>query len=1021
VILKLKPLSKKLKLLLVFIITISSGLVYASRGFYLDYNNYGNKENFLFNMEDSLKTSFTLSHHENFESLTYVNESITNTTGWGKGGLHLSFQKIVNASNFNYDLDKIKSMDFFEDLLFIADNSKGLKILNVSNPWNPFIVNRFGDTYNLTSDIKIQGSYAFIADGMDGLEILDISNPLNPQKINSWSIGKNITNVHVFNNFIFLSVQDLGIEIINITNLFSLTEVGNWTNYQTPSGAYVKGDNLIIAYENNGVEIIDISNFNNLYKKSEIPISGTIFQFQIKNDFLYVANGIEGLKIIDIQDWSNPTIVSTFHKEGIVKSLVIDENYGFLACDGYGISTIDISNPLNPLSVANWTEDPKAYLIKNHNGFHFLGCDTHGLKILKYSEIITPRKISDYSLNINAYEVLLDGDIAYLCSVEDGIYNGGLTILDISDPFNPQTLGSFNTSGYDFYDVKINDKICYAASKTKGFLSLNITDLENISILDSIGGYLLNSSTKVELYNDLAFVSNGPVGLDIYNISNPKELVFLKNYPLSSGICYDVKIRNNYAFLAKGYQGIEILNISNLNSIKSVSVYGDTYNNSQSIAFYGNYLLVADRFDGVEILDISDLSNPQKIAYYNDSYSRTVDIQVVDNLAIVSDIKDGIEILNITDPSNPFEIDSFTDDYNQTLGCAASSRFIYIADSHDGLQIVQYKECLFNQYKESAIAQSLSVDYTYATITNATMIISAEIPINTSLEYYISNDNGKHWDSVLNNTFHQFSVNGSDLIWKILLSTTMDLYTPKIFNVYISYSASNTQPSILEVPELQNLEIWNQLEDFGTFELNLSSYKSDNEFETKYLNWTFLNVNYSLFSVVMDENDKDIFNFYSIENMYGSDEFDLYLNDPGGKNSSIIINLTIEPVNDVPYFLENNISITNDVANNLIRIEYDAIDIDNDQDDLKYSIYYGDGTSWNVIVANYEEKVHMWNTQGIPEGDYYIRLVVSDGSNETIWISSTKYLIRDPFLKILVLVIKNMAKEKLLFNSTYSF
>ena len=1002
-------------------ITISLGLVYVSPGFYVNYSNFSNKEEFLFNDEDSLKSSFTLSYQENFESLTYVNESITNATGWGKGGLQLPFQNIVNASNFNYDLDEIKSMDFFEDLLFIADNSKGLKILNVSNPWNPLLVKQFGDAYNKTSDIKIQGSYAYIADGMDGLEILDISNPLNPQKINSWSIGKNITNVHAFNNFIFLSIQDLGIEILNITNPFSLTEVGNWTNYQTPRETYVKGDNLIIAYENIGVEIIDISNFNNLYKKSAIPISGTIFQFQIKNDFLYLANGIEGLKIIDIQDWSNPTIISTFHKEGSVKSLVIDENYGFLACDGYGISTIDISNPFNPVSVANWTEDPKAYLIKNHNGFHFLGCETHGLKILKFSETITPRKISEYSLNINAHEVVLDGDIAYLCSVEDGIYNGGLTILDISNPFNPQYLGSFNTTGYDFYDVKINDKICYAASNTKGFLSLNITDLENISILDSIGGYLLNSSTKVELYNDLAFVSNGPIGLDIYNISNPKELVFLKNYPFSSGICYDVKIRNNYAFIAKGYQGIEILNISNLNNIKSVSTYGDTYNNSQSIDFWGNYLLIADRFDGVEIIDISDLSNPQKIAYYNDSYNRAMDIEVVDNLAIVSDIKDGIEIINITDPYNPFEIGSFTDDYNQTLGCATSSRFIYIADSHDGLQIVQYKECLFNQYKTDAITQSLNVDYTYATITNATMVISAEIPISTSLEYYISNDNGNHWDSVINNTFHQFFINGSDLIWKILLSTTNDLYTPTIFNICISYSASNTPPSILQASELQNLNVWNQLEDFGTFELNLSSYKIDNEFESKYLNWTFLNVNHSLFSVIMDENDKDIFRFHSIENMFGSDEFDLYLCDPAGANSSIKINLNINSVNDAPYFLETSIYIDNDVANNLIRIEYDAIDIDNDQGDLKYNIYYGDGTDWNIIVADHEEKVYDWNTQGIPEGDYYIKLVVSDGFNETIWISSTKYLIIDPFLKILAIVLMSVITGAVLFFVLFFF
>jgi len=1004
---KLKLKTKIFKKWFLIIILLNSSLLISFINQFYLFNLYkkGNSEFSDLPIKKNLKTSSYLTYNENFQSVEFNNHSITNTSGWGQGYLHLTNQNLDIISNFTNNITDIKAFDFFESLIFLADASSGLKIINISNPLNPHLIKSLGDSYNETLDITIDGKFAYIADGIDGLEILDLTNPANPQKISSWSNSYNITNVFIKDSFAFLSVEDYGVEILNISNPHFISKVGNWTNLESPCRVEVIGNYLFIANKNDDIEIIDISNIEKVFKVSQLSITGKSYNFQIKGSYLYLANGLDGLKIIDIQDISNPIIINTFYNnDGIIKDVLIDENYAFLACDDDGLYIVDILNPMDLKLVNQWDDEAEVSLIKKYGNYLFLGQGPYGLEILKISDIIQTRKIADFSQNINAKDIILDGDLAYLCAVKESTYNGGLFILNISNPYNPQKLGNFSDGKYDFYDIELKNNICYAVTSENGLISLDVSDPTNIEFLDSIGGYLMNFSNRIEIYDNIAYVANGLVGLDIYNITNPLDLKFLNNYP-SDGVCYDVKIRNDYAFIAKGYEGIEILNISDLNDIKSVSRYGGNYNNSHSIAFYGNYLLIADRFDGMEILDISNLFNPQKIGYYNDTYNRAMDIEVVDNIAIVSDIKDGIEILNITDPYNPFEIDSFTDDYNQTLGCAASSRFIYIADSHDGLQIVQYKECLFNQYKENTIAQSLSVDYTYATITNATMIISAEIPISTSLEYYISNDNGKHWDSVLNNTFHQFSVNGSDLIWKILLSTTMDLYTPKIFNVYISYSASNTQPSILEVPELQNLEIWNQLEDFGTFELNLSSYKSDNEFETKYLNWTFLNVNYSLFSVVMDENDKDIFNFYSIENMYGSDEFDLYLNDPGGKNSSIIINLTIEPVNDVPYFLENNISITNDVANNLIRIEYDAIDIDNDQDDLKYSIYYGDGTSWNVIVANYEEKVHMWNTQGIPEGDYYIRLVVSDGSNETIWISSTKYLIRDPFLKILVLVI----------------
>ena len=1001
---KLKIKIFKIGFIFILLLNISLFISLISQSYLSNIYKRENPEFFDLTFKNNLQISSYLTYNDNFQNVEFNNYSITNTTGWGQGYLHLPNQNLTHTSNFTNNVNSIKAFDFFESLVFLADDSSGLKIINISNPLHPNLIKSVGDSYNETLDITIDGKFAYVADGIDGLEILDLTNPANPQKISSWSNSHNITNVFIKDSFAFLSAENYGVEILNISKPLSISKVGNWTNLKSPCKIEVIGNYLFIANENDGIEIIDISNIEKAYRVSHLSITDKSYNFQIKGRYLYLANGLEGLKIIDVQDISNPIIVNTYSNEGIIKDVLVDEDYAFLACDDEGLFIVDIANPMDLHLVNRWDNEAEISFVKKYGNYLVLGQGSYGLEIVKISEIIQTRKIADFSLDINAKNVILDGDLAYLCAVEESTYKGGLFVLNISNPYNPQMLGNFSYNNYDFYDIELINNICYAVTSEKGLISLDVSDPARIEMLDSIGGYLMNFSNSIEIYDNIAYVANGLIGLDIYNISDPLDLKFLNNYP-SDGVCYDVKIRNGFAFIAKGYKGIEILNISNLNNIQSVSIYGDAYNNSQAIAFYGNYLLVADRFDGVEILDISDLSNPQKIAYYNDTYNRTVDVQVVDNLAIVSDIKDGIEIINITDPYNPFEIDSFTDDYNQTLGCAASSRFIYIADSHDGLQIVQYKECLFNQYKTNILAQSLNVDYTYATITNATMVISAEIPIGTSLEYYISNDNGNHWDSVINNTFHQFSVNGSDLIWKILLSTTNDLYTPTIFNIYISYSASNTPPSILQGSELQNLDAWNQLEDFGTFELNLSSYKVDNEFESKYLNWTFLNVDNSLFSVIMDENNKDIFKFYSIENMYGSDEFDLYLNDPAGANSSIKINLTIDPVNDAPYFLENNITIDIDIANNLIRIEYDAIDIDNDLGDLNYNMYYGDGTSWNVIVANHEEKVYTWNTQGIPEGDYYIKLVVSDGSNETIWISSTKYLIRDQFLKNLAIVL----------------
>ncbi|MFW9943261.1 MAG: hypothetical protein ACFFFT_19655, partial [Candidatus Thorarchaeota archaeon] len=396
--------------------------------------------------------------------------------------------------------------------------------------------------------------------------------------------------------------------------------------------------------------------------------------------------------------------------------------------------------------------------------------------------------------------------------------------------------------------------------------------------------------------------------------------------------------------------------------------------------------------DGLEILDISNISNPQKISQYVDEFNRTVDLKVLDNLVITAERADGVEIINISNPLNPIEIASYTDNYNNTMGCDASSRFLYIADAQDGLQIVQYKEHLFNQYEENATAQSLEIDKTIAPITNATMIVNGEFPANTTIQIFLSNDNGSNWEPVINNTLHIFSTTGSELMWRIIISTNDDLISPKISKIIITYSGNNTPPTILNPSEIQELTIWNQPEDFGSFEIDLSIYKNDTEFETEYLYWSVINLNSSLVSVVQDDLNEDLFRFYSIDNVYGNDEFDLMLEDEGGANVSLNITLNIYSVNDAPVFIENNIVIQQEEY--FIQIEYEAEDVDNLPSDLNYSIYYGTEDDWHLIIENYKDTTYSWNTTDIQEGNYYIKIVVSDGLANDTWVSPNFYSIR---------------------------
>jgi len=993
----------KMNLVLFLILFLSVNQVF-------NYNSldWKNSEYLNYDQKLHLKSSFTFTFNESFQTLTFKNESITNTSGWGEDFLFIPHQKIINISNYNYNFNRINSIIPDGNLLYIADNTFGLKVLNISNPEMPILISRFGDTYNSTFDATIRGKYAYVADGEDGMEIIDISNPVSPQKINFWSNGYNVTNVLISDNLAFLSVQGLGIEIINISDPLSLIRVANWTNYENPCNVIVRGSYLFVASDNYMLEILDFSDLNNIIKVGELPITNTPYKIIIKGDYLYLANGDEGLKVINLKDISNPNLVGTLNQDSSITDILIEENYALLINNTFRLNIIDLLDITKQVIPNGLLFNEKITSIKIYGEYIYLGCESKGLQILKFSEFINPKNIYDFTPNINARNIVIDNDNdrLYLCAIDDGVYDGGLFIFNISDPFHPQYLGNFSKPGYDFYDVEIIGDICYAAAYDYGLIALNASNPANLKVLDSIGGYILNFSQSIEIFDKFAFVANGLIGLNIYNISDPLNLKYITNYPgdLSNGVYSCVKIRDNCAYIAKGYEGIEVLDINDINNIKSIVNYTDSYNNSLSLEFWGNYLLVADRFDGLEIFDITDVKNLQKIGQYADIYNRTVSVNVIDNLAVISDRTDGIEIINISDPTNPLELASYSDDNNNTWGCAMTSRFLYIADARDGLQVVQYKEHLFNQYKQSAIAQSLEIDKTIATITNATIVINGEVPTDTSIQIFLSNDNGNNWESVTNNSLHSFSSIGSQLLWRIVFSTINDLLTPKIFALSISYSAINTPPIILNPNQLQSLAIWTQQEDFGFFEIDLSSYKDDNEFSAEYLYWSIENLDVSLVSVVQDSLNQDIFRFYSIDNVYGSDDFNLTLMDEAGASVSLNISLEVYSVNDAPFFIENNINIQV-LSNQMISIEYEANDVDNLISELNYSIFYGSGNDWNLIIENYKELAYEWDISTIPQGVYYIKILVSDGIDNSTWISTRYYTIgRDSSLIPLIVI-----------------
>jgi hypothetical protein len=96
------------------------------------------------------------------------------------------------------------------------------------------------------------------------------------------------------------------------------------------------------------------------------------------------------------------------------------------------------------------------------------------------------------------------------------------------------------------------------------------------------------------------------------------------------------------------------------------------------------------------------------------------------------------------------------------------------------------------------MATSLRVDTESSNILSATLTASAELPINTRVTYYLSNNGGARWNIVQSGVEFTFPTTGMDLRWKAELESLSPILTPRIDQILIEPNNAPTDISLSE-------------------------------------------------------------------------------------------------------------------------------------------------------------------------------------------------------------------------------
>ncbi|MDR0407978.1 MAG: hypothetical protein LBH45_03560 [Campylobacteraceae bacterium] len=272
-------------------------------------------------------------------------------------------------------------------IIYIADGRSGLKIINITDSANPYIVSSV-DTYDanhivLSADNKI----AFMADGRYGLKVIDISNSSNPIIIGSIQTiyAQKIILSHD-NTKAYIADGSGGLKIINITNPSNPTLISSIDTYSIYDIALSKdGTKIYAASGFSGLRTIDVSISANPVYVNSLKTTYARGVTVISDSVIYIADSSDGLKIVDVSDAANSNITGSLKTSNAYKVAISPNNQKvFLADGGGGLKTIDASDSVQPYLIASISMSDARDVIISKDGTKVIVVDSSGgLKIIE--------------------------------------------------------------------------------------------------------------------------------------------------------------------------------------------------------------------------------------------------------------------------------------------------------------------------------------------------------------------------------------------------------------------------------------------------------------------------------------------------------------------------------------------------------------------------------------------------------------------------------------------------------------
>ena len=257
----------------------------------------------------------------------------------------------------------------------------------------------------------------------------------------------------------------------------------------------------------------------------QVSLEDWVSDIQVTNGLAYLANARMGLSIVDLSSWS---LVGNYNQwtgpySSAYLGVGVKGDYAYVGDHWQGLKTIDVSNPALPQLVPGGTTNLPYFEhgvnVDGQVAYVDTAAGSGGAKFASFdvSTPSAPALLDMIDVPLFPGRHVLSGNHAFLASQE-----GGLHIVDISDPTDLHSVGSY--TGVSFvYDVAIQGSNAFLAGMDQGVAMLDVSNPGSVAPVTTYQtdttAYFLTTSP------DHVYVSRLGGKVDVLAVPEPATLI----------------------------------------------------------------------------------------------------------------------------------------------------------------------------------------------------------------------------------------------------------------------------------------------------------------------------------------------------------------------------------------------------------------------------------------------------------------------------------------------------------------